>query len=55
MPHARAPPPARPGRGEAGRQPACVLGRDGKGFTTSFLMRRDPISAEALQLLAIKC
>jgi hypothetical protein len=31
---------------------ACVPGRNGKGFT--FLMR-DPISAEALQLLANKC
>jgi hypothetical protein len=34
---------------------ACVLGRNRKGFTTSFLMRRASISAEALQLLAIKC
>jgi hypothetical protein len=29
--------------------------RNRKGFTTFFLMRRDSISAEALQLLAIKC
>jgi hypothetical protein len=29
---------------------ACVPGRNRKGFTTSFLMRRDSISAEALQL-----
>jgi hypothetical protein len=36
----------------AGRVAACMPGRNGKGFT--FLMR-DPISAEALHLLASKC
>jgi hypothetical protein len=55
MPHARAPPPppAGPWRGvrdEPSGRRACVPGRNGKDFTNSFLMRRDSISAEALQL-----
>jgi hypothetical protein len=56
--HTRAPPPpAGPWArhiepaGLAGRRPAWT-GWDGKGFPTSFLMRRVVISVEALHLLA---
>jgi hypothetical protein len=38
--------------GVAWRGVRAELGWNGKHFTTSFLMRRDPISVEALQLLA---
>jgi hypothetical protein len=50
MPYVRAlPPPAGPWAWQAGVVRVC---QDGKGFSTSFLIRRVAIGAQALQLLA---